>query len=656
MGAVYRVWDLKRNVPLAMKVLHTELAEDPTMFRRFQREANALKKLAHPNIVPFYGMYQAPDFAFLLERYIDGPSLKDILKQHQGKALSIQEALVFMKALSAALGYAHANGVVHCDVKPGNVLVDRGGSVYLTDFGIARYADSTVTSTGAAGTPAYMAPEQIRGESVTPSTDIYSLGVVLYEMLTGQRPFRGTEAGTEKGGLTNNERIRYGHLYLTPPDPRSFNPELSGALSAVLLKALEKQPHLRYRSTQEFYGMVCAAVGDYPVPEQLAPTGEGIWQPPIIPAQIPALPKKPLNTYLIIGGVLGSVILCVVAVLIFLAGRPRASLVPTQITAVQSGGLPSDTASNSISQSFTPSQTFTAELIPLASSPTFTPTQPNFQPTSSGKWIAYDYGNEQNKRDLYMINWQNQKIKQITFGGQGDNGPSFSPDGASLVFSRCASGTCKLVIRDGNGNERSLTDYNSMWPSWCKNPARPSILYENRADGGNTNIWMIDLNSGQDERLTNGGNDGGPEWSPDCSQFSFNHGEDIYLFKMDTRSETQLTFAQGSITYSTYAARWSPDGQWLVYNILRDTDGNGFPQTAKDDSDLMVIHADGSGKKNLTHGRYWAYSPSWSPDGTKILFADHKPNGMQFVIYDFQQSTFDTLTDIGPFYHPVWGP
>src|SRR6266545_4153218 len=98
MGAVYRVWDLKRNVPLAMKVLHVELAEDPSVFKRFKREANALKKLAHPNIVPFYGIFQTMDFAFLLERFIDGPSLRDILRQQKGKPLAMGEALTYLKA------------------------------------------------------------------------------------------------------------------------------------------------------------------------------------------------------------------------------------------------------------------------------------------------------------------------------------------------------------------------------------------------------------------------------------------------------------------------------------------------------------------------------------------------------------------------------
>jgi len=261
MGAVYRVWDLKRNVPLAMKVLHAELAEDPSVFKSFQREARALQKLAHPNIVPFYGLYQTLDFAFLLERYIDGPSLKDILRQRQGKPLSVEEALTYLKALCAALGYAHANGVIHCDVKPGNVMIDRGGNVYLTDFGIARHAESTTTTLAGAGAPQYMAPEQIRSEAVTPATDVYALGVMLFEMLTGQRPFKGTEAGTERGGTTAAERVRYAHQHLPPPDPRLFNPTLSPGMTSVTQKAMAKRPSERFANTQSLFQATCIAAG-----------------------------------------------------------------------------------------------------------------------------------------------------------------------------------------------------------------------------------------------------------------------------------------------------------------------------------------------------------------------------------------------------------
>jgi serine/threonine protein kinase len=271
LGAVYKVWDIKRNVSLAMKVLHAELADDPSIFKRFEREARALKKLAHPNIVPFYGLYKTDEFAFLLEHYVDGPTLKQVLKRQNGRPLPIEQAVTYLKAASAALGYAHANGVVHCDVKPGNVMIDRGGSVYLTDFGIARHAESTTTTLGFAGTAAYMAPEQIRGEAVTAATDIYALGVMLYEMLTGVRPFRGDGPDTSSGGSTAAERIRSAHLHSALPDPRQVNPALPAGLAAAVQTAMAKEPGVRYHSTREFYEAVCASLGWNPntVPDRV---------------------------------------------------------------------------------------------------------------------------------------------------------------------------------------------------------------------------------------------------------------------------------------------------------------------------------------------------------------------------------------------------
>ncbi len=265
MGAVYQVWDVRRQVPLAMKVLHDDIAYDPTVLKRFQREAKILQALAHPNIVPFYGLYRMEDVVFLLEAYVDGPTLKQILHQH--KRLPVADALVVMKSVSAALGYAHQRKVIHCDIKPGNVMLDRGGRVYLTDFGIARHAESTMTSWGVAGTVPYMAPEQIRGEAVTPETDVYALGIMMYELLAGRRPFTGEEIGDE--GQFRASRVQMAHLKLPPPDPRKFNPSLSPQTSAVLLKALEKAPEKRYPTPWAFFealaksfGIAPAAVGD----------------------------------------------------------------------------------------------------------------------------------------------------------------------------------------------------------------------------------------------------------------------------------------------------------------------------------------------------------------------------------------------------------
>jgi serine/threonine protein kinase len=250
MGSVYKVWDLKRNVMLAMKVLHADFADDPSAFKYFQREARALQKLRHPNIVPFYGLFQTEEFTFLLEQYIDGPSLREVLKTNSA-GLPLAVALTYMSALCSALGYAHLNGVVHCDIKPANVMAGKDGRIYLADFGIARHADSTTTTIAGAGTPAYMAPEQIRNIAVSPAADVYSLGVLFFELLTGQRPFRGDEAGTLSQGDTSGERIRYSHLHLPPPDPCSINPSISSAVAAIILRCMAKSPDDRYSSAGE---------------------------------------------------------------------------------------------------------------------------------------------------------------------------------------------------------------------------------------------------------------------------------------------------------------------------------------------------------------------------------------------------------------------
>jgi len=272
MGTVFRVWDLKRNVPLAMKVLREDLAEDPIIFERFKREARALRKLEHPNIVPFYGLYETSSIVFLLQRFIDGPTLKEVIVQKSGSSFSDEDVLCIMKALCSAVGYAHNNNVIHCDIKPANVMIDRGGHIYLSDFGIARHAESDVTVMPGAGTPAYMAPEQILSKTVTKETDIYALGILLFELLTGVRPFRGSENPREQTGNTANERIRYAHLNLPAPDPRQFNPAISPSLSAVVLRALEKDPKARFSSCQDLLLSLYEVFDTAPelIPDQLS--------------------------------------------------------------------------------------------------------------------------------------------------------------------------------------------------------------------------------------------------------------------------------------------------------------------------------------------------------------------------------------------------
>lgn len=319
MGVVFRVWDLQGNVPLAMKMMRIDQFEDPDLLKVFKREAAALKQLPHPNIIPFYGLCETKDYICILEKFVDGPdflenpNLKDFIKTKKNKRLSIDETLIILKSISAALGFAHEHYVIHCDVKPANVMIDRGGSIYLGDFGIARHADSTITTMlSGAGTLPYMAPEQIKLERVSAATDIYSLGVLTYEILTGKRPFLGDEDSTRHVGNDKNERIRFAHLNLQPPDPSSVNPAISRELSTVLLKALEKDPNARFARCWDFFEAVCKAVGCNPnnVPDRIdIPKSNTTETTTQLPPPIP-LTKKSNPIYFIIGSV------CVVAILL----------------------------------------------------------------------------------------------------------------------------------------------------------------------------------------------------------------------------------------------------------------------------------------------------------------------------------------------------
>ncbi len=247
MAEVYKVWDIHRSAWLAMKVLHENLALDNVFLRRFQREAKTLARLSHPNIVRFYGLEQEGRFICILMDYVEGESLKPKIFDAQG-AMPFEQVYAIMRELSWALKYAHSEGFIHADIKPDNIMIDKNGRVMLSDFGIARMSEVATATMIGAGTPAYMAPEQIIGESPSIETDIYSLGIVLYEMLTGERPFTG-ELATGSG--TTRSKIGWEHINLNPTLPSRWNPTIPFQLDALILKTLAKEKEARFENIGE---------------------------------------------------------------------------------------------------------------------------------------------------------------------------------------------------------------------------------------------------------------------------------------------------------------------------------------------------------------------------------------------------------------------
>jgi serine/threonine protein kinase len=265
MARVYRGRQANLDRDVAIKVLPPYYAADPAFVERFKLEARAMARLSHPNIVTVHDTGEENGRLFIIMEYVGGGTLKDRMLP----LLAVREVTRIMHEVASALSYAHLMGIVHRDVKPVNVLMDASGRAVLSDFGIAKVlaTSAALTHAGAGvGTPEYMSPEQCRGGQVDARSDIYALGVMLYEMLTGHTPFEAD----------NYTALAHSHIYEPVPPPSRYNPRISPAVQSVILKALEKEPAQRFQTATDMAATLEAAVAaQLPVAQatgrQLAP-------------------------------------------------------------------------------------------------------------------------------------------------------------------------------------------------------------------------------------------------------------------------------------------------------------------------------------------------------------------------------------------------
>jgi serine/threonine-protein kinase len=242
MARVYRGRDLRLNRRIAVKVLHSHHAADAGFLRRFHHEAQAAANLHHPSVVDVYDVGQDGDIHYIVMEFVEGSDLKTLILR--GGALPIEQALTIAADAADGLEAAHRLGLIHRDIKPQNIIIGPDGIVKLTDFGIAKSNLSTaMTETGVTfGTADYISPEQARGLTVSPRSDVYSLGVTLYEMLTGRLPFSGD----------SSIAVAMQHVSADPPLPRMYNPRITPQLEALVLAAMAKEPAERPASAREF--------------------------------------------------------------------------------------------------------------------------------------------------------------------------------------------------------------------------------------------------------------------------------------------------------------------------------------------------------------------------------------------------------------------
>ena len=248
MATVYSAVQLSMNRKVAIKVLPRYLFHDPGFLERFKREVDVISKLEHPHILPIFDYGEADGLPFIAMRYLGGGSMADMIRR--GEIPDLADLEKPLMQVAEALHYAHQQGIIHRDLKPGNIMLDENNNAYLSDFGIARVMDSNLTGSAIIGTPAYMSPEQANGQAIDGRADIYSLGIVLFELITGREPYR---AETPVGLLLM-------HLNEPMPPISQFRDGVPEAIQAVVSRATAKDPNARFASAGEMSAAYRAAL------------------------------------------------------------------------------------------------------------------------------------------------------------------------------------------------------------------------------------------------------------------------------------------------------------------------------------------------------------------------------------------------------------
>jgi serine/threonine protein kinase len=282
MATVYLAHDIALDRQVAIKVISPSLGASPPLVERFRREARTAASLSHPNIIPIYAVRHSDRLLYFVMKYVEGRPLDGILRQHGALPLNMVQAI--LGQVAGAVGYAHRRGVVHRDIKPGNILIDDEGWCVVTDFGIAKVAESEgLTTSGVmVGTPAYMSPEQCLSNDVSGATDQYALGVLAYEMLTGRLPFPGSSMMS----------VMYAHVHVPVPAIESLRSEVPPELSGAIMRMLAKEPADRWPSVEEAAAALgtVSATQEEPTRSQLITLATSGSRPPVVRHTTPRSP------------------------------------------------------------------------------------------------------------------------------------------------------------------------------------------------------------------------------------------------------------------------------------------------------------------------------------------------------------------------------
>jgi hypothetical protein len=654
MARVYKSIQPALERYVAVKLLHPSVSSDEEFLTRFQREAKAAASLRHPHVVQIFDFGHQREHYYMVMELIDGPTLRDELQRLKAldETLPFSEVQRIIGEVSEALDYAHDRGIIHRDVKPANILLTPEGQAVLSDFGLAFMIESPrQTITGFVGTPEYMSPEQGQGLAVDGRTDVYSLGVVLYEMLTGRVPF------TSKTPMG----IVMKHISEPLSPPRSVNPDIPEGVEQVLLKAMAKDPQDRYsrpgelsRALAEAFeaaavvktpaaiptvipkeipevveeleaGLRCAECGAELLPEARfcgvcgAPVSEH-GQPPAPPPPVVAPPPTPSKPFVITvekrrpersklslriavlgAGLLAVVVLAVIVAVAAIGGRGPSAGKPT--VAGEVGGAVVSRASDTPSPTVVPTEAQPTATVAVISTPTVVPTASATASSTPVKATSTPTPTPTRPASTATPTLTPRPTLEPT------KPPPITSYKNRIVFKSDREGGEALYVMNPDGSDqRKLDDksvYDKAFALEAMSPDRKWRL-EVRDVHGNVDIWRIDVaGNPPDYQITsNAAIDQEPVWSPmDQNRIAFVSDRmgstDIWTQNVSgPLDENQLT---DNPDYDKHPS-WSPDGTQIVYWAVHQ----GGPRQ------IWVMNAaDGSNKRNVSNNTYNDWDPIW---------------------------------------------
>jgi eukaryotic-like serine/threonine-protein kinase len=706
MGEVYLAQDEKLKRKVALKILPAEYVSSNERVRRFQLEARAISTLNHPNIVTIYDVGAVKGINYIATEFVEGKTVRELIKGN----LKINDILSIIIQSCEALSAAHFAGIIHRDIKPENIMVRPDGYVKILDFGVAKlsdYAPQTISNLAKTakgviiGTPAYMSPEQVAGEKIDHRTDLWSLGVVLYELLTGVNPFK----------KENRQATFQAILSAAPPPASDFNAEIPAALDQILMKALEKDAELSYQTATD----LCADLKR--VQRQIeSPSAQNIASKSNF-GKAGILRK---NRYFFTLGTLAILILILVSswFLFFqkneqTADAPDWSLAKNVRLTDQAGtefypSLSPDgktfiyaARSDNNQYDIFSQRVVGKNPVNLTKNSTSGDLQQVFSP--DGERIAFR--SEREPSGIYVMGASGENPRRVAnFGFH----PSWSPDGKEIVVSTISQHIPQVrhpsslwIVNVESGERRLLVENFAVQPAWS--PGGNLIAFWFTESRGRRDVAVISPNGGEPIVITNEGNTNwNPVWSPDGKflYFASDRGGSMAFWRVsiDENSGKILSEPEVVFTPAKYNRHlsFSRDGKRMIYvqtinqsnlKAVRfdaknekpvgepfwvtkgdreinfpelSPDGKTFAayQLAQTQEDIILKDTDGKNQRELTSDKYFDRYPRWSPDGKKLIFASDRSGKYEIWMIDADGTNLKQITSIkdNAASIPAWSP